>query len=189
MQGAHLAPMSPAAAADAVAVGLSAFLADAVSFFDTLLMRLRARFADGSLRWSANAAWVNAYHNVLIYRGDLCRYRLPCGLADLAEARKYYTLAQMLLPASGKPHCQLAIVSHTLHDAVDVVYRYCRGLLSEEPAPIAKDNLLQVLEKYRLMHTSNEHAACVKVRCLLAAGCGASSAITSLPRALCDCRN
>lgn len=44
------------------------------------------------------------------------------------------------------------------------VYRYCRGLLSEEPAPVAKDNLLQVLEKYRVFYCSQENSPPVKVR-------------------------
>lgn len=159
---------------------------EAGEYFDGLLSRLSVAWLRG-----VGAATRAA---LLQYRGDLARYKQLCGDGDaaLAESERFYLQAQCAAPASGKPHCQLAILSNLRHDGVDVVrrcsptagldcahgscepsvvwrchlqvYRYCCGLLSQEPAPVARDNLLQVLERYRAMYAATENDPAIRVR-------------------------
>lgn len=141
----------------------TAFLTDACAFFDVLLDHVRLLRAASP---AAYMATLPVYFNLLIYRGDLARYRgqvAAAGVFPYDDSRLFYVRAQMLIPASGRSHCQLAILSNSTHDAVDVAYRYCRGLFSEEPASVAKDNLLQILEKYRQYYVTHESCAAVKV--------------------------
>ncbi|GIL48318.1 hypothetical protein Vafri_4600 [Volvox africanus] len=92
----------------------------------------------------------------LIYLGDLCRYQ-SMALKDRAasarplweRARSYYRQAARVLPASGNPYNQMAVMSYYTNDELRAVYYYFRSLAVSMPFATARENLLMLFEKNR----------------------------------------
>lgn len=93
---------------------------------------------------------VLSINRCLIFLGDLARYRELHGensVKDWSSAERFYHQALAVLPTSGNPHNQLAVVA-TYTDAECVsVYRYCRSLMIESPFQTAHENLMLLFEK------------------------------------------
>lgn len=66
---------------------------------------------------------------------------------DWSQAEKWYYQAIDVLPTSGNPHNQLAVLATYTEAECVAVYRYCRALLCEFPFPTAKENLALLFEK------------------------------------------
>eukprot|EP00798_Chlamydomonas_sp_ICE-L_P003068 gene3068-13087_t len=75
-----------------------------------------------------------AVHRCLIYLGDLCRYQ---------------SQAANVLPISGNPFNQMAVMSFYDDDELTAVYYYFRSLGAASPFLTARDNLALLLEQNR----------------------------------------
>uniref|UniRef100_A0A7S1CBD5 DNA/RNA-binding domain-containing protein n=1 Tax=Bicosoecida sp. CB-2014 TaxID=1486930 RepID=A0A7S1CBD5_9STRA len=93
-------------------------------------------------------------HRCLIFIGDLARYKslhADAPQRDWSTATHYYSQANVLLPASGNPHNQLAVLAAYGDAACLAVYRYCRSLMVPVPFLTARENLVVLYEKNRRM--------------------------------------
>lgn len=108
-------------------------------------------------------------HRCLIYLGDLARYTAqaapkaapaaaaagagpgqhPAAMPDWQRAGYYYRLAARVLPRSGNPHNQLAVMSVMVGEALRAVYHYARSLCVGIPFWTARENLLLLFEQNR----------------------------------------
>eukprot|EP00775_Hariotina_reticulata_P004157 gene4157-4405_t len=109
-------------------------------------------------------------HRCLIYLGDLARYAAqaapkamavapgggggPGGGAAAAKpewqrAAHFYRLAARVLPRSGNPHNQLAVMAVMTGDELRAVYHYARSLCVGLPFTTARENLLLLFEQNR----------------------------------------
>ncbi|XP_010519796.1 PREDICTED: protein SMG7-like [Tarenaya hassleriana] len=141
------------------------FLSEAAGFYHDLILKIRSKYGlpmgyfseDPEKSAEVKKAFVSC-HRCLIYLGDLARYKGLYGEGDsknreYAAASSYYLQAASLLPASGNPHHQLAIISSYSGDELAAVYRYFRSLAVESPFPTARDNLIVAFEKNRQNYT------------------------------------
>ena len=91
-------------------------------------------------------------HRCLIFLGDLARYKElhnQKSKKDFTKAEEYYHKAIAVLPESGNPHNQLAVLA-TYSDAECIaVYRYCRSLMVPIPFATSLENLMLLFEKNR----------------------------------------
>ncbi|CAH8313625.1 unnamed protein product [Eruca vesicaria subsp. sativa] len=145
------------------------FLSEATGFYHEMILKIRAKYGlplcyfsedqeshnladkDGKKLAQVKRGLVSC-HRCLIYLGDLARYKGLYGEGDsknreYAAASGYYLQAASLLPASGNPHHQLAIVASYSGDEFAATYRYFRSLAVESPFPTARDNLIVAFEK------------------------------------------
>eukprot|EP00037_Helgoeca_nana_P028835 m.341956 g.341956 ORF g.341956 m.341956 type:complete len:811 (-) comp27844_c0_seq4:818-3250(-) len=85
----------------------------------------------------------------LLYLGDLSRYlQLYCvSNPRWSGVKGYYTQALAVLPQSGSPHGQLAIVASLERANVDAAYHYSRAALAESPSAPATENLVRMYAK------------------------------------------
>ncbi|KAG9156254.1 hypothetical protein Leryth_009129 [Lithospermum erythrorhizon] len=150
---------------------LKAFLSEATGFYHDLMVKIRAKYGlplgsfsddpDSQLSLSKDLLKLTelkqgfvSCHRCLIYLGDLARYK---GLyaegesktRDFTAASGYYMQASSLLPSSGNPHHQLAIIATYSCDELVAVYRYFRSLAVDSPFVTARDNLIIAFEKNR----------------------------------------
>ncbi|KAL0730218.1 hypothetical protein Bca4012_026311 [Brassica carinata] len=147
------------------------FLSEATGFYHEMILKIRAKYGlplgyfsedqesqnladkDGKKLAQVKKGLVSC-HRCLIYLGDLARYKGLYGEGDsknreYAAASGYYLQAASLLPASGNPHHQLAIIASYSGDEFAATYRYFRSLAVESPFPTARDNLIVAFEKNR----------------------------------------
>ncbi|KAI3830230.1 hypothetical protein L1987_04365 [Smallanthus sonchifolius] len=143
------------------------FLSEATGFYHDLMVKIRAKYGlsldymsddsqndrDGNESIDVKKGLISC-HRCLIYLGDLARYK---GLyvegdsktRDFAAASSYYKQAATLMPSSGNPHHQLAILASYSGDELLAVYRYFRSLAVDTPFTTARDNLIIAFEKNR----------------------------------------
>jgi hypothetical protein len=106
-------------------------------------------------------------HRCLIYLGDLARYTAqaapkatpaaaaagpgqhPAAKQEWQRAAHYYRLAARVLPRSGNPHNQLAVMAVMTGDELRAVYHYARSLSVGIPFWTARENLLLLFEQNR----------------------------------------
>jgi len=121
-------------------------------------------------------------HRCLVFLGDLARYAsqaapkaaaAAAGAAagntaaksEWSKAVGYYRLAAHVLPRSGNPHNQLAVMAFMSGEELKAVYHYARSLCVHVPFMTARENLLQLLQTNR-----DRCAGCVAA-VVLAVGC------------------
>ncbi|KAK9057733.1 hypothetical protein SSX86_022570 [Deinandra increscens subsp. villosa] len=143
------------------------FLSEATGFYNDLMVKIRAKYGlslgymsddsqndkDGTESIDVKKGLISC-HRCLIYLGDLARYK---GLyvegdsktRDFAAASGYYKQAASLMPSSGNPHHQLAILASYSGDELLAVYRYFRSLAVDTPFTTARENLIIAFEKNR----------------------------------------
>lgn len=82
-------------------------------------------------------------HKMLIYLGDLSRYRTLMRPKDRKwdAALSYYFLANELIPESGYGHHQCGVIYVETEDHLEVVYHLYRALACDMPHPNAPTNL------------------------------------------------
>ncbi|XWS52609.1 hypothetical protein CRYUN_Cryun11dG0085700 [Craigia yunnanensis] len=147
------------------------FLSEATGFYHDLILKIRAKYGlpfgyfsddsesrivmdkDGKKSADIKKGLVSC-HRCLIYLGDLARYKGLYGDGDsksreYAAASSYYLQAASILPSSGNPHHQLAILASYSGDELVAVYRYFRSLAVDNPFSTARDNLIVAFEKNR----------------------------------------
>ena len=98
---------------------------------------------------------IRSCHRCLVILGDLSRYREVGSSADKnwAPATGYYDLAKKLVPESGSPHNQLAVISISDGSNFSATYHLYRAVSVKEPFPEAGYNLglgfQKILKAYR----------------------------------------
>ncbi|CAG8528945.1 9589_t:CDS:10, partial [Scutellospora calospora] len=91
-------------------------------------------------------------HKSLIFLGDLARYRelqTEKPRKNWSTACDYYNHARHLVPESGNPHNQLAVIATYSADEFSAVYHYYRSLVVRCPFLTAKDNISLLFHKAR----------------------------------------
>jgi hypothetical protein len=68
---------------------------------------------------------------------------------DWGKAATYYKLAARVLPGSGHPHNQLAVMAFYTGDELRAVTYYCRALAARVPFLTARENLHLLFEQNR----------------------------------------
>ncbi|GAB2277094.1 hypothetical protein Dimus_011803 [Dionaea muscipula] len=152
------------------------FLSEATGFYHELIVKICSKYGfplaqlsgdleshvisggDGAKSSDIYKGLVSC-HRCLVYLGDLARYKALYGEngsrnRDFTAASRYYLQAASLLPSSGNPHNQLAILASYSGDDLVTIYRYVRSLAAESPFTNAKDNLVTAFEKNR--HNYNQ---------------------------------
>lgn len=85
---------------------------------------------------------IRSCHRTLVFLGDLSRYREASqSPKNWGPATGYYTLAKKLVPGSGSPHNQLAVIALNEGSNLSATYHLYRALSVAEPFPEAGDNL------------------------------------------------
>lgn len=74
------------------------------------------------------------------------------------RAMSYYRQAATVLPSSGNPYNQMAVMSYYTGDELRAVYCYFRSLAVAQPFSTARENLLMLFEKNRTRYISNTPA-------------------------------
>jgi hypothetical protein len=98
---------------------------------------------------------IRSCHRTLVFLGDLSRYReVPRKPKNWAPANGYYTLAKKLIPSSGTPYNQLAVIALNEGSTLSATYHLYRAISVTEPFPQASDNLeigfRKALKHYKL---------------------------------------
>ncbi|XP_047329139.1 nonsense-mediated mRNA decay factor SMG7-like [Impatiens glandulifera] len=154
-----------------IRVQFKTFLSEATGFYHDLILKIRSKyglplgvFSDESensssiekdrKRSAEMKKGIISCHRCLIYLGDLARYKglygeSDCKARDYAAASSYYLQALSILPSSGNPHHQLAILATYSGDELLAVYRYFRSLTVDFPFTTARENLIVAFEKNR----------------------------------------
>nr|POE85236.1 protein smg7 [Quercus suber] len=119
-----------------------------VSELDLVANRLKFDDAGESLQPSISlqlrSRILNSCHRVLIYIGDLSRYRAAEKLDECptyARAIGYYDLACSFRPSSGHGHHQQAVIFLEQRKHLAAVYELYRATVVDEPHPLAISNL------------------------------------------------
>lgn len=85
---------------------------------------------------------IRSCHRTLVFLGDLSRYREASqSPKNWGPATGYYMLAKKLVPSSGSPHNQLAVIALNEGSNLSATYHLYRALSVAEPFPEAGDNL------------------------------------------------
>ncbi|KAL8701445.1 MAG: hypothetical protein Q9201_004897 [Fulgogasparrea decipioides] len=100
-------------------------------------------------------------HQTLIHLGDLSRYRESeldgkKNEKNWGPAIGYYDLAIAIIPYSGLPYNQLAIISKAEGDHARALYNLYRALSAFDPPPTAFDNLSLEFRKIREAWNRNQ---------------------------------
>ncbi|MEW5298066.1 MAG: hypothetical protein WDW36_001228 [Sanguina aurantia] len=98
------------------------------------------------------AALQLSVHRSLIYLGDLCRYQsqvMRNSKPEWTRAVSFYKQAAGVLPGSGHPYNQLAVMAYYGADEARAVYYYFRSLAVSAPFTTARENLLLLFERNR----------------------------------------
>ena len=94
----------------------------------------------------------------LIYLGDLARYRQLYSenkTRQWAIARRFYNLAQHVVPYRGNTYNQIAVLDTYEGKEMDAISMYLRSICVLEPFPTAVENIQLLMEKARNNTKSN----------------------------------
>jgi protein SMG7 len=116
----------------------------------------------------------SSIHRCLVFLGDLSRYAsqaapkaativaaptaagssgsaaaATAAKAEWSKAVSYYRMAAHVLPRSGNPHNQLAVMAFMTGEELKAAYHYARSLCVHVPFMTARENLLQLLQSNR----------------------------------------
>jgi hypothetical protein len=99
------------------------FLSEATGFYSRLVRRLRSEFGETEV-----SNYKISCHRCLIYLGDIARYSAQytegvSNKKDWSNAAAYYLQASALLPTSGNPHNQLAVLATYMENHLLALYR------------------------------------------------------------------
>ncbi|CEG76876.1 hypothetical protein RMATCC62417_11709 [Rhizopus microsporus] len=96
------------------------------------------------------------YYSSTIYAWVTCLVIMH-NMLHRQETKKYWELTKTcylkavdVFRSSGKPYCQLALVSISNGNAIDVVWYYCMSLAVKHPSTVARDNLKSFYSKLKL---------------------------------------
>ncbi|CAG8480573.1 10618_t:CDS:10 [Diversispora eburnea] len=107
-------------------------------------------FSKDSYNFDIKQRAVLSCHKSLIFLGDLARYRELQNdkpRKNWSTACDYYNSARQLIPDSGNPHNQLAVIATYSVDEFAAFYHYYRSLAVRYPFLTAKDNISFLFQK------------------------------------------
>jgi hypothetical protein len=126
-------------------------LSESIQFYMELLKELENSY----IRKSTSRISTSIF-KCLLYLGDLSRYYTAHGgreggnsnpdKCDFSTAQNYYDRAYRVLPASGNPHNQLAMLATQTKQEFVACYYYCRSTLCQQPFNNGLVNLSSVFE-------------------------------------------
>lgn len=95
---------------------------------------------------------IRSCHSSLVKLGDLSRYRETESQSrqkNWGPAVGYYSLAIKLLPTSGAPYNQLAVIAREDQDRLKAIYYLCRASTARDAHSHARPNIEVEFEKIR----------------------------------------
>ncbi|KAI9242772.1 MAG: hypothetical protein BYD32DRAFT_101431 [Podila humilis] len=99
---------------------------------------------------NARQAAISSCHKCYIFLGDLARYRQTYSDSpkkNWSAARDYYNEARNLLPTSGNPYNQLAVIATLAPNNFLALYFYYRSLAVRLPFMTARKNIAVLIQK------------------------------------------
>ncbi|KAF9935351.1 hypothetical protein FBU30_003141 [Linnemannia zychae] len=99
---------------------------------------------------TARQAATSSCHKCYIFLGDLARYRQTFNDSpkkNWSAARDYYNEARNLLPSSGNPYNQLAVIATFTPNNFLALYFYYRSLAVRLPFMTARNNIKVLIQK------------------------------------------
>ncbi|CAO3567548.1 unnamed protein product [Mortierella alpina] len=99
---------------------------------------------------AARQCAISSCHKCYIFLGDLARYRQTYNDApkkNWSAARDYYNEARNLLPSSGNPYNQLAVIATLAPNNFLALYFYYRSLAVRLPFMTARNNIRVLIQK------------------------------------------
>ncbi|KAA8911092.1 hypothetical protein FN846DRAFT_897750 [Sphaerosporella brunnea] len=138
------------------------FIKQTTRFYRSFVQRLISHFQITELNWvvakfhlsiskpdsiiqydsSTRQQVIRSCHRILVILGDLSRYReAPANPKNWGPATGYYSLAKKLIPSSGTPHNQLAVIAINEGSNLSSTYHLYRAMSVAEPFPQASENL------------------------------------------------
>jgi hypothetical protein len=130
------------------------FLEESSKYYDSLFKKLKHLYDNFRNENNSKFAKIilNSLHKNLIIQGDLSRYSelyKEDPNKNWKTAQKHYLHALELMPNSGNPHNQLAVIATYQNDECEAIYRYFRSLAVSRPFISARENLTLLFEKNR----------------------------------------
>ena len=129
-------------------------LSSSFVFYQDLMLTLEERVKQTEDAADAES-YIRSIHRCSLYLGDLSRYREQISEGkdkNYAEAMRYYERAAFLVPSSGNPHNQLAVLATYGNSELVAVYHYCRSVLVTQPSSVGYENLRILFEKNAKAH-------------------------------------
>ncbi|XP_018574342.1 telomerase-binding protein EST1A isoform X2 [Anoplophora glabripennis] len=94
---------------------------------------------------------------IFLFLGDLGRYREQVNeTSNYGKCRQWYIKSHEINPKNGKPYNQLAILAVYARRKLDAVYYYMRSLMSSNPVPTARQNLISLFDENRKKYEQGE---------------------------------
>ncbi|KAJ8955260.1 hypothetical protein NQ318_000287 [Aromia moschata] len=91
---------------------------------------------------------------LFLFLGDLGRYREQVNeTSNYGKCRQWYIKSHEINPKNGKPYNQLALLAVLARRKLDAVYYYMRSLMSSNPVPSARENLISLFDENRKKST------------------------------------
>lgn len=126
-----------------------AFLSDSAKFIQKLMADLERKTVEVISKVDKDYYdhLVNGVYRCLLYLGDLARYKELYSEQehkDFTESVRYYERAALLMPSSGNPHNQLAMLATYNEAESTALYHYCRSVLTQNPFSGGFENLARL---------------------------------------------
>lgn len=116
------------------------FIMESCGFYNELIESLKRKYG------SNNESSYFLVFTFYCYLGDLSRYKEQL-LRNFEISREYYRTAAGMVPESGVPLNQLAIICSYEGNIQDAIYYYIRSFLSQKPFESAKNNMILLLQQ------------------------------------------
>ncbi|XP_066253104.1 telomerase-binding protein EST1A isoform X2 [Euwallacea similis] len=87
---------------------------------------------------------------IYLFLGDLGRYKEQVNeTSNYGKCRQWYIKSHEINPKNGKPYNRLAVLAVSSRRKLDAVYYYMRSLMSSNPVPTAKQDLVSLFDENR----------------------------------------
>ncbi|KAG0011081.1 hypothetical protein BGZ80_000966 [Entomortierella chlamydospora] len=151
-----------------VSTKFRAFIQEATGFYHRLIQNLASCYdlnesgasiqafpigdkrPDLEITDAARQCAISSCHKCYIFLGDLARYRQTYNDSpkkNWSAARDYYNEARNLLPSSGNPYNQLAVIATFAPNNFLALYFYYRSLAVRIPFNTARNNIKVLIQK------------------------------------------
>ena len=126
------------------------FLSDAMVYFQDVMLQLESEVGQRSLTKPVLECHLKSIQKCLLGLGDLARYKESVSEStdkNYDVSYRYYERAAFLVPNSGNPQNQLAVLATYGQSELVAVYHYCRSVLVEFPFSLGSTNLSTLFVK------------------------------------------
>lgn len=142
---------------------------EGTKYFERLLVRLEETYqfqlndylGHNSLSGRKSSGLVGlalvSAQKILMFLGDLCRYKEQVNeTSNYGKCRQWYIKSHEINPKNGKPYNQLAVLAVYARRKLDAVYYYMRSLMSSNPVPSARENLISLFDENSKKYVQGE---------------------------------